>query len=252
MDLNITDFYRVLMDSVKLFPLINPAKPCLQLQTFRVLASERGQEIGTDTIGAVMAEKDTPFFWSRAWHNAKYSPNSILFNWPVLTAFEVLNEAKTPFVGSFRRTYTVEISVLDVFKHDCVAGDKTGCMARTINQIYLDTEMLLDSVFRYLGKVVVATTSADPVPKVYYLPWLEAQKTAGEITSYDATYYLESTLNSLNKDGIQQVRVEMPTQYIYGTRARIIFGTNNCPMVEYDLSLPDFGTIAFEAGCKNC
>lgn len=251
MDISLTDFFRIGRSAVQLYPALSPPQPCLQLQAFRVLQLARGNEIGTDNLGAVPADKDTPFFWSRKWHNSKYNPNALAFEYPLLTMFDIVSETKTSaFSAGFKRCYTIEIAVLDVYKDDCVDGSKVGCSARTINQIFMDTEMLLNSVLQYFGRIVSAITSADPVEKLYYLPWLEAKKIAGEIT-YQVKYDLQNTLNT-NNPNMRFSRVEKPTNKIFGTKTQVQFCTNNCPTIMYDTSLSDFGTLAFEAGCKNC
>lgn len=246
------DFLRICRDAVRLFPVVDAQRPCLQLQTFRVLSFQRGAELGTENLGAVPTDKDTPFFWSRAWHEAKYSPNALSFNWPALTVFEIFNETKSsPFGNGFTRAYRLEISVLDVYRSDCVDGSKTGCQARPINQIYLDTERLLDGFFAYLGKVVVASTSAKPTPAVYYEPWLKAQILAGAITDYAVKYRLDNTLATENKT-VGYSRVELPAQNIFGTKTQIVLKVSECPSVEYKTSLPEFGVLPFEAGCLDC
>ena len=252
MEISLTDLFRIGRTAVQLYPATSPPQPCLQLQAFRVLQLARGSEVGTENLGAVPTDKDNPFFWSRKWHNNKYNPNAMAFEWPVLTMFDIVSEtASTPFNAGFRRKYTIEISVLDIYRDDCVSGSQIGCAARPINQIFMDTGMLLDSVLQYFAGIVGATTSADPVEKLYYRPWLEAEKLAGNIASFNVTYDLQNRLTADNPV-VRYARVEKATQKIFGTKTQITFSTNNCPTIQYDSSLPDFGVLAFEAGCKNC
>lgn len=251
--LSLLDLFRIGMNAVKMFPLVNPVRKCLQLQTFRVLQKARGDELGTDNLGAVATDKDNPFFWSRAWARLKSNPNSLKYDYPLLTMFEVSNETGMGlFSKGFKRTYTIEIAALDLFREDCTGPGKKGCEARPINQIFIDTEMLLDSALQYFGKTVIATTSDHPVtPKVYYLPYLKAQKDAGVITSYAVKYALEASLNTANAR-TRFARVEYPLKGIYGTKAMLSFVTQNCPVVTYNTNLPDFGSASFEAGCQDC
>ena len=252
MDISILDFYNIGKNAVQLFPAGSPPKPCLQPQAFRVLQRERGTELAAENLGAVPTDKDTPFFWSRKWHNNKYNPNALAFEFPILTMYEIIGVTESsPFSKGFKRSYTIEISVLDVYKDDCVSGTKTGCQARPVNQIFLDTGAILDSILQYYGQVVGATTSADPAEKLYYKPWLDAQKLSGAITSFNVKYDLQNTLNTNNK-ALRFVRVERPTQKIYGTKTQVTFTTSNCPTIAYDGSLQNFGLLSFESGCKNC
>lgn len=251
--LSFSDFLQVSKDAARLFPLVNAQKKCLQLQTFKVLSLARGAEVGAENFGAVPSEKDTPFFWSRAWEEAGFNPNALSFNWPALTVFEIVNETtETVFQKGYKRVYTLEVSVLDVYREDCVLGLHTGCDARPVNQIYLDTEVLLDSFFRYLDGIVVAKTSADSTPKVYYEPWLKAQQLASVISSYEVLYSLGNTLAAQNKR-VQFARVEISaTQKIYGTKAQILFASSVCPTVEYATSATEYPAIPFQAGCIDC
>jgi hypothetical protein len=247
MQISLTDFFRIGRNAVQLYPA-KPTTPCLQPQAFRVLQQERGSEVGTPNLGAVPTDKDTPFFWSRKWHNSKYNPNALAFEYPIVTMFEVIGEAtNSPFSPGFTRCYQIEISVLDVYAEDCVDGSKIGCKARPINQIYVDTGIILDSILQYYGKSVVATTSLDATERIYYRPWLDAQIGL----TYRTVYDFANMFGAQNKSMFFS-RVERPTQKIYGTKTVVKFCTMNCPVITFDETLPDFGLLAFEAGCKNC
>lgn len=252
MNLSLRDIFQIGKNAVQLFPA-DPDSPCLQLQAFRVLTRGGGAtEIATENLGAVPTDKDNPFFWSRRWHNNKYSPNALEFDFPILTMFETFGETPTtPFVKPFGRTYTIELAVFDKYQDDCVDGTYTGCKARTINDIYLDTGTLLDSVLQYFGGMVIAATATDSTPKLYYKPWLVSAYELGAIGPYNVTDMIGNQLFAQNK----QVRFSRVDRFaankIFGTKCQIVFTTNNCETIDYDLELPDFGTLAFEAGCRN-
>lgn len=248
---SLEDIYQIGKYAVQLFPA-NPDYPCLQAQTFRVLQFERGSEVGTPNLGAVSTDKDTPFFWSRKWHNAKHNPNALSFEYPVVTMFEVIGETTKPaFAKGFQDCYTIEIAVLDVYREDCTDGSKRGCTARPVNQIFIDTRIILNSILQYFGNIVTATTSADPVEKAYYKPYLDYLLGNGDITAFNVITTLQNSLNAANPR-MRFTRVERPAQKIYGTKTQFIFCTSNCPFVEYDNTMTDFGTLAFEAGCRDC
>lgn len=250
----ITDFYAIVRDAVRLYPATSPVRKCAQPQSFRVLQADRGAEVLTENLGATVSDKDSPFFWSRQWELAKYNPNKIGFDWPLVTLFEAQNEAiGSPFEKGFKRCYTLEISVLDVYRDDCQTGKHTGCEARTVNQIFLDTEAMLDAVLKYLGKMVIATTSADPMPRYYNLDWLAAAVSNGDITSWDVQPggELGAQLVGDNRTASFQ-RVEIAQKKIYGTKTQFRFCTHNCASVSFNLESPTFGVLAFEAGCRDC
>lgn len=253
MNLSLSDIFRIGRDAVRLFPA-NAERPCLQLQAFRVLTRGGGAaEIGTDTLGAVPTDKDSPFFWSHKWENARFSPNALTFNYPILTMFEIAGETgSSPFRPPYWRDYAIELAVFDTYRDDCVQGKHSGCEARTVNHIYADTEFLLDSALQYFGQTVVATTDRDETPKVYYGPYLQAEKDAGRIGTFEVRYRLVQHLNEMNKTVRFAPVDRFATQKVFGTRCIINFRTNTCPAAAYNTELEGFGTVAFEAGCKNC
>ena len=252
MDLTLPKIYQFGKESVQLFPE-NTDKPCLQLQAFRVLTRGGGAtEITTETLGGVPSDKNGPFFWSRKWHNNKYNPNALTFDFPILTMFETIGESKTsPFQSPFGQTYSIELAVFDVYKEDCVDGSKTGCAARTINEIYLDTGTLLNSVLEYFSKIV-NVRFADGCTGLYNSDWLEAAKARGIVGNYDIIGYLSATLAPMNKQ-VRFARVDrFAANNIYGTKCIIEFPVNVCQAIDYNFELSDFGANGFEVGCKNC
>jgi len=253
MNLSLLDLYRIGKSAVQLYPA-NPESPCLQPQAFRVLQKQRGIEVGTPNWGAVASDWNSPFFWSRKWHNKQYNPNNLEVEGPIVFMYDFQSEVESSlFAGNgFKRCYTIEIGVLDVYHEDCVHGTEIGCRARSVNQIFADTGEILDSVLLYFGKMVGAVTNVDPVEKMYYLPNLQYLKTSGAITAFNVMYNFGNTMNAANPN-MRFQRVEFSaTQKIYGTMTTFKFCTNNCPTIEYDNTLEDFGLLSFEAGCRDC
>lgn len=248
--LTLLDFFALGKRAVQLFPL-EQDRPCLQPKTWRVLQKERGSELNTLNLGAVPTDKDKPFFWSKNWHVNKYTPNKIEFDYPIVTAYEIYNNKDTPFDSSGVREYVVELAVLDVYKEaDCIAG-RAACSGRPINQIFLDTEVILDSLFQYFGKLVLAQTSEDVVPKVYLLPWLQQRTETDKGFLYEVKKDIGADIAQANKQ-VRFSRVERHAQNIYGTKAQLTLKVTNCPVVQYNPALPDFGVSGYELGCKNC
>lgn len=251
MNLTISDFYRICKSSVRLFPATSPVNTCKQLQTFRVLQRDPRQnaEVGTETFGAVPTDKDSPFFWSRKWELNKYKIDKLSYEYPAFVAFEIVNETNGDiFTGKASRTYTVELSVLDVFKPEsCKTFTSNQCEGRTINQIFLDTELLLDSALGYIGGTVIATTTADPVQKIYNKQILQSL--------YPNDHNIVIDLGTIWKSRNQKMifsRVEYAVKNIYGTKTRFVFVADNCQSITFNNSIEDLGTIGFEAGCTNC
>lgn len=252
MNLTISDFYRICRNAVRLFPASSPAQRCKQLQTFRVLQRDPRQnlEVGTDTLGAVPTDKDSPFFWSRKWELSKYKIDQLSYEYPVFLAFEIVNETTSDiFVGKASRTYTIELSVLDVYTPDLCKQPSTSrpCDGRPINQIFLDTELLLDSVLVYIGGTVIATTTSDPIPKIYNKQILQSMFP----NNHNITLDLGTIWKSRNPK-MTFSRVEYPVKFLFGTKTRFQFVVDNCETITFNNTVAEIGTIGFEAGCSNC
>lgn len=252
-NLSILDFYRVCRNGVRLFPESVPVKKCMRVNAWRVLQRDPRlmHEIGTDTLGAVPTDKDSPFFWSQQWEQKAFDPGALGFAYPLMTAFEIANEVTGNggvFDGNTSRVYTVELAVLDTFQPDkCKTPQPNGCDGRPINQIYLDTELLLDSMLRYIGGTVVATLDSDPTPKIYnrvYLDGMSAQHP-------DIKLDIGAKWKSQNLKMVFS-RVEYPAKNIYGTKTRFTFVADKCPTIQFNSAIADPTLIGFEAGCTNC
>lgn len=247
-NLTILDFYRVCRNGVRLFPVTIPVKKCLQLQTWRVLQRDPRLmlEIGTNTLGAVPTDKDTPFFWSRQWEDKKFDPGALGYAYPLMTAFELVNEVGNVFDGNISREYTVELSVLDTFLPEaCKTPKPNSCDGRPINQIFLDTEFMLDSMLRYIGGTVIGTANGEPTNKVYNIEYLKA------MASHNVALDIGATWRAKNQK-IQFTRVEYVAKNIYGTKCRFKFVADKCPTTSFNTAIADPALIGFEAGCLNC
>lgn len=254
MNIQLTDLYRILRNAVRFFPQAVPVKMCAQLQTFRVLQRDprTNAEVGTDNMGAVPIDKDSPFFWSRKWELAKNNPNDLSYNYPVLTAFELYNETNGDLLnGTVSRMYSIELAVLDKYVADVTKGSGRPCESRSINQIFLDTELLLDAAIKYLGGSVVALTNVDPVEKIYFKPFLESAKLAGDIVSFEVRKELGPIFGADNRN-LRFVRVEYPGKNLFGTKVQLKMKVHNCPTIDFTSDVPDLGIVGFEIGCRTC
>lgn len=251
MNINLVDFYRICRNAVRFFPATSPVKKWFQLQTWRVLQRDPRMmhEVGTDTLGAVPTDKNTPFFWSRLWEGRKFDPGALAYEYPLLTAFEMINETPSSiFNGQGPRTYTIELSVLDVFKPEACKSPNPGAGdGRPINQIFIDTGILLDSVLRFIGGTVLATWPGQATPAIANKEMLEAQYPG----QYEITMHVGTVWQSRNPK-VSSLRVEYPAKNIYGTKARFTFVDTECPTIIFNQTVADPALIGFEAGCTNC
>jgi hypothetical protein len=249
-DLTINHLYAILRDAVKYSPT-NSGGTCQQLQTFRVLQLDRGEELGVDGMGAKYSDRNTVFFFSRSWDRQKQNPNKITADFPVLTAFELSSELpKSAFENQSKQVHSIEVSVIDQYKEDCTSKS-LGCDSRTINQIYSDTETLLFKALQYLAGAVIAYTPENETPAIYNVSQLEYLKNEGSISSYEVIKEIGAQLAGENK-GMSVQKVEMPTQKLYGTRVRFTFPIIRCNISEYAASYKTIQPISHESGCVDC
>lgn len=273
--ISIQQFYAALRDAARFAP-VNIEKPCMRLNAFRVLHQERGRDLESPTLGATVSDYWKPFFWSRKWDENKLNPNSIEFEYPILTAFEINNEASDSFFSKGgKHCYLIELSVIETYKEDCQRLRSYDCEGRTINEIYLDTQAILSGVLKWLGSLILAdvtdlniyeqrqdngeaTTPEEVINSdqlftgigLFSKPWLEARKLARE-GEFSELLSLESELNALNPKIIFS-RVEMPATKKYGTKTVIKFCTSNCDAVNYAYSTPYYGQVGHDYGCPTC
>jgi hypothetical protein len=244
-----TDFFNALKGAVMFSPA-NEMK-CRQLQTFRVLEQGGGAQLAASNFGATICDKSKPYFWSRAWHNAKYSP-TISFEFPVLAIIEKTYTVDKPISRFNSRCYEFNISVLDKYTADCEKMKCSGCNGRTINEIYEDTETLLFSALGYLRDVVEATLSPGDEQGYYHTGMLAQMVTDGTINEYAAGKGFGNQLEN-NLKNAQAYKTAIGVEALYGNAITVQICFQNCETTEYNFeSLPDFGVLAQEAGCQTC
>lgn len=246
----LTDIYAALRDSVRFYPA--QELKCNQPQTWRVLQRSGAVEISTANLGATICDKDKPFFWSRLWHEKGYNPNNITWAFPLLYAAEVdSNVMVDPFGGAPKFIYNIQVGILDVWTDDPDGRKCVGCNARTINEIYFDTQTVLQSCLKYLENT--RGYSIDAGPDVWANMDFVAQALAAQrIVSADfkAPSILTAS-QSLNREA-PFFRVERSAEKIYGTAINLRFAASGCITPEWNFTETDFGVLAQEAGCKTC
>lgn len=251
MQLTINNWYTIFRDGVKHYPA--QQYKCLQPQAFRVLQHSGGADIGKDNLGAVYSDRQTPFFYSKKWEQSNYNPNSIGFDWPIVTAFATRTQSfnAKPFYFKNSKIVDIELSAMGIWRDDC--NDATDyCGGRSINQIYFDCETILDSLLSYVGGVAFTYTDVDPTERLYYTPFLDAAIIAGDILSYNTepNRRVSNLIAHLNESAFFNY-VEMPAQKIYGMRTQIQVKVSSCEVVEF-APPENYGVVGHERGCTNC
>lgn len=248
MNVLLTDIYAALRDSVRFYP--RQELKCRQLQTWRVLQKAMAVEVSTQNLGATVCDKDKPYFWSRLWHEKSYNPNGIVWDFPLLYAFETESAMIDPFGGSGKIVSNVQVGVLDVWVDNTDGRKCVGCGARTVNEIYLDTETMLLSALSYLSNT--AGYSVDGGAAVWANSYFITQ---GEVAQrFSAALVAPSILTASQKHNVEAptFRVERSAENIYGTAVNLRFAVNTCPEIDWNFTETDFGVLAQEAGCKTC
>jgi len=250
-DITIETLYSILRDAAKYSPIPASGRTCGQLQTFVVRTTGNPASLSTTSMGATYADRDTPYFFSRAWDRAKQNPNRIIADFPALTAFEVQNDVQRgAFQNVGKLSYLVEIAVVDVYKDDCQTKP-VSCESRSINQIYHDTETLLFAAMQYLSGAVIAYTDRDSTHRIYNTAHLQYLMDNGRIGSFDVVKEIGAAITSANTS-LSMRKVEMPAQNLYGTRALFSFPVQFCNDNTYLKTYPDFVPLSHEAGCIDC
>ena len=249
MTVQLTDIYTALRDSVRFYP--NTDQPCQQPKTWRVLQRSLAAEVSTQNLGATVCDKDKPFFWSRLWHEQQYNPNAVVWEFPLLYAFEQQATAVNPFGSGGKAIHGLQIGVLDKLIDTPEARMCVGCNSRTINEIYADTQNILFSCLEFLKNTRgFSVDGGDPV-------WANKDLVEQGIAAqrFDAVPVLPSILTESEKLNQEAVffRAERITEKIYGTAINVRVAVTNCAETpEWNFTETDFGVLAQEAGCKTC
>lgn len=258
MSATITDFYNALKQAVMFSPqYVVPDSgngkvwKCRQLQTWRVMSKERGAELAAPNLGATTCDKGKPFFWSRKWHESKYNPNGITFEYPALLLTELSFSTERPFQKQTKRCYSYQLAVVDQMSDDCKTCACESCEKRTINEIHADTEALLFSALYYLSNVKAATLEPSGETVWANVDYLQALKDAGSISDFHPGADWGGLLNSDNK-GVSAYRIAIEATKHFGTAVNFTACFQNCEATEQNFNLPDFGVLASEAGCQTC
>lgn len=224
---------------------------CRQLQTWRVLTKNYASEIKSSNFGATVLDKGKPFFWSRKWHESKYNPNSITWEFPALTlAFtQDAIAIERAFQKQTKRCYNFQLAVVDQMATDCATCPADSCERRSVNEIYTDTESLLFDALYYLSKVRGATLEPSGETGFWNTDYLQALKDAGTISDFALGADFGGTLN---KQGQSAYRLAIEAEKIYGTAFEFQACFANCEATEFNFNLPDFGVLAAESGCQTC
>jgi hypothetical protein len=228
-DITLETYYSILLDAVRRYPA-TVGYDCKQPQTFRVLQLDHAAELQTPAMGATLSDKDTPYFYSRAWERKKFTPNNIVADYPVLTAFELSSELGRGVKEKNIDEYCfLGISVLDSLQNNC-DGKHGKCENRTINHIFRDTKIILLNAINYLSGCVIARVG--DVEGIYNIQILKRLVDSGEIEPFDVIDDIGGIFQSDNKEA-RTTHVEIGAINKYGTQIRVKVRVKWCLDVEF-------------------
>lgn len=133
-------FSRLLTDAVKHSDV---------LQSYKYLSAAYGTEVSAPGFGATLADKGSPFFYSKEWAESNYG-DSITAGFPALFLIEYNIDQKKPFseINTQKAVVNFEMSVIAEMRADC---DYDGISIHEINK---KTQDLLTYVCEYIGQSV--------------------------------------------------------------------------------------------------
>lgn len=240
------EIYQQIKNAVMYYPA--NAKKCLQPQTFRALLNDA--HLTAANLGVIPKEKDTPFFYSRAWAANKYNPNAIVYDYP-LVVVAPLNRPAQQGIGNdkvFKSDLRVQFGVMDKVAGDCAGCDPQSCEARTSEQVRQDTEQMLINVLYYLSGVNLyeldGVRSYDVEGRV-----LELQRT-GKIREFKLIKKKVLIKNDTFTFSIDPIE---PLQGVTGSAVVLNLPISQCEAVDFDFSdVADSGELVYANGCLNC
>ncbi len=231
MKFNFEDLCWLFRDAARYFPV--NSERCRQIQSFRVLQEDYAAELATSNFGASICDKGKPYFYSRQWEASGYREDSITAEFPVLTAMEVFESGvrKEPFTtGNYSIRF--ELAVVDRY-----TPDKTtckGCEARVIDELYRDTQELLNMVLSFIGSSAVY--QVDNGFLIGNEELMNKWYDAGQINPHIHFHPIGSLLQSKNLRAPLK-RVFMPTDHFYGTMVVLEVDLIDCQTPVYSLDI---------------
>lgn len=245
----IEDVYRAFKDAVLYYPTPNDRLRCHWPQTFAVL--DRKSNIGTENLGKVSCDARLPFFFSREWHNLKYNPSQLKFQWPAVIIYET-NQPITGLLKSTQRNcYVFDLMVLDQYNEKC-GTTCDGCDGRVVNQIFTDTETLLHNILAYFKDIQWLNTIEGY--RLINKSLANAIRTAnpGYIISTDDENGIGSQLtNAIIRDNeqVESIRIDgLSISNLFGTALNMKICLNYCSDIDYSFENLDKG-FTYDKGC---
>ena len=180
--LTIENYYEALRDSVRFYPNYSEGLKCLQPQTFSVIESKSNMSM--ENLGRTPCDRGKPYFFSRLWKNLKYNPSAVKFQFPLVSAMEISSQVSDLFTRNGVQCYRIELMVSDNYSENCEKGKCAGCDGRSGNEIFRDTEIILNNVLDYLINCNVVRYDGNDRVFLHPKTLSDALVANGDVTNY--------------------------------------------------------------------
>ena len=147
-------FYEVFQQFVRSYPKTD--SKCTRPQSFIVLNDY--DDISKDNMGKTFLEKDSPYFYSKAWERSGFSKSKLSVDLPAMVVLDKGIEHK--FSGTKRDgiCLDLEIAFIESLDEDCIEKKCKGCKGRSIPEVQKDQGKFLTNFVKYVKKLVVTET----------------------------------------------------------------------------------------------
>ena len=244
----IENIYDALKQAVMYYGMPESGWKCHQPQTFAVMDSK--SVLNTENLGKTPCDRLKPFFFSRLWHNKKYNPSELSFEWPLVAVFEMSADIEDLNTPKQSNCYSIQLMVLDQYKDDCTKGSCQGCVGRVKNEIFTDTETMLYNILTYM-KYLEWVKIGDEW-RLIHSDLLDYYETIpGFIYTKDASGigYKVSDMFRRKNAATQSFRIEgTSSSNLWGTAIYLKLCVPYCSDYEFDFSNIDKGLIP-DVGC---
>lgn len=225
--------YRLLNEAVRYYPETTPAY--MRPDTFAVV--EEWSDVNSANLLKTVADKDKPFFFSRKWAQLNYRASAVTYDFPAVLTYDTQTVTNNLFsTTTTKRVYTLDLLVVDKWDDMCKK------LNRTRNDLFLDTESILDHILNYFSNVIYAVVDGGE-DGYYHTGWLQQAVTDGEITSYQETNYKTKQLKQnfvRNNESTTMERWAGAMQDLYGVRFTFNIDATICLEGDFDFSILDY------------
>lgn len=212
------EILRLFMEAVIFYP---KGDGCSRLETFALV--EEYADFNAQSLGKSVRDIGKPYFFSRKWANKKYNPSQLGFDFPLLAMFETTSNVQGFTFKQDVKCYEFELIAMDKYNSDM---HQKGCLNRTKQEIYNDTERAVDNVLAYVSDIgyYVNTTYPEGI-------WLNREHAASLNLTGEQRHISQwwSKMLRTNNETNQQMRWDGGMDDLYGTLRIITLCLKNCP-----------------------